>query len=88
MNAPDCNMDDEAVETAEFIYSDRAPTDFVISGPLGDTNGRGRWFENMTLAVRYYRMKFGARFRGIIKEAEEFGGRYAFLITKPTKEIK
>ncbi len=80
-DSPDCEMTDADVEAAQFKYSDRAPNDYVVSGPIGDTNGRGRWFETHYRALRYYRMKFGDRFRGVVPEAEQYG-KYAFLIRK------
>lgn len=77
---PDCTMSDELVELAEFEYSERLPTDYVVSGPLGETNGRGRWFETTEQALAYYRNRFGPRFRGLVKDAEIYGDKYAFII--------
>jgi hypothetical protein len=80
---PDCMMADEDLETTEVSYSDRGVGDYVISGPLGDTVGRGKRFETALQAHRWAVQKYGNRFKGAIDEAEAFGERYAFLIKAP-----
>lgn len=82
--APDCMMDENDVENTEFDYSDRAPDDWVSSGPLGDSGfGRGRPFEDWDAAEAWARKFYGWRYRG--RKAEEPGclGRWAFIIRGP-----
>ncbi len=83
-DAPDCLMTDDAVEAAEFSYSDRAPGDFVMGGPLGfDSNLRGRWFETFAQALSWARTRYGPRLKRVLINNDD---RYAFLIRPPTKK--
>lgn len=81
---PSILMDDEAVERTEFSYSDRAPEDWVISGPLGDSGkGKGRPFDTWADAEAWAREFYGYRFKG--RKPDEPGslGRWAFVIRGP-----
>lgn len=79
-------MDEQEVRECED-YSTRAPTDYVVSGPIcGEIRplgsiGRGRVFDSADLAEEWARNHFGSRFRGRIKEAER-GARWAMLISR------
>lgn len=86
MKVPEHHMSDEEVELGEFTYSDRMPTDFVVSGPLGDnTIGPGRHFDSMVSATRWARKFYGRRLLSRVDYATKFGGnRWAFLI-RPTR---
>lgn len=87
-NIPDITMEDVEVERLKTNYSARAPTDYVVSGPLrppGCTNGNkgtGRVFETAIAAEEWARERFGTRFRWRIEESERFG-RWAMLIAAP-----
>ncbi len=76
---PEWWMADEEVEDLDFEYPDRLPTDFVISGPLGEARGPGRSFKTWSSAERWARQFYGERFKGRIHAAEE-GTRWAFLV--------
>lgn len=81
---PECWMDDEQVASLEFVYSDRAPDDWVISGPLGGAKGRGRRFQSWGAAELWARKFYGARLKGKVQEAfTPDGTRWAFLIRGP-----
>ena len=78
---------EEEVEATEWEYSDRAPTDFLVSGPLGaDGVGPGRVFASHRHAEIYVRSKYGTRVRRAAPEAEMDGERWAFLIRKGSDE--
>lgn len=75
-------MSDDEVGALPVEYSTRAPTDYVVSGPIRyESNGRGRVFASADVAEEWAREKFGARFRSRIVDAER-GGRWAMLIAK------
>ena len=74
-------MADEEVEGLEFEYPDRLPTDFVISGPLGDAKGPGRTFRSWHAAEKWAREFYGARFKRRVESPEE-AARWAFLVSK------
>jgi hypothetical protein len=76
---PDLHMEDDEVESTEFEYSDRHPTDWVVSGPLADNRERGRWFRGMRDAEAWCREKYGDKFIRMIPEAK-IGKRWAALI--------
>lgn len=79
--APDVDMSDEEVEAAQFRYDDRHPTDFLVSGPVGDEGvGRGRWFPTDAAAERWVADKYGNRVRRRAPENEMEGLRWAYLI--------
>ncbi len=81
---PDIGMDDSEVEQTEFFYSDRAPEDWVISGPLGESgHGRGRYFPTWRDAEQWARGFYKVRFKGRLPDEPNSGGRYAFLIKGP-----
>lgn len=82
LSTPTIEMTDEEVEAAEFTYSHRAPGDWVISGPVTELQGHGPGprFKTVRAAWEWAQEKYGDRLKGRIREAEEFGGRYAFLI--------
>jgi hypothetical protein len=80
-STPSYHLDDDEVAETAWDYSDRAPDDFVISGPLPDGWGPGRPFESVARAARWCRLKYGYRFRRMITEAES-GGRWAALIRR------
>ncbi len=75
-------MEDDEVENADFDYSDRAPDDWVSSGPLGTHGvGPGRRFMSWRTAEEWAREFYGVRYRGRIPEAQREGcNRWAFLI--------
>ena len=78
---PGCWMEDEEVENLNVSYSTRAPGDWVISGPLPEGGGPGRRFDSLKQAERWAREFYGARFKGVIREAANEGcNRWAFLI--------
>ena len=80
-NVPTCNLEDDEVEEAEWEYSDRAPGDWVISGPLPSGSGPGRWFPNWAAAERWARSFYGDRLRGPVREAKrDDANRWAFVI--------
>lgn len=83
---PDHTMTDEEVEALEVDYSDRHPTDWVASGPLGEEGkGRGRWHPSWDAAERWARKFYGARLKRRIPEAGlSNSNRWAFLIRKET----
>jgi hypothetical protein len=76
---PEVWMADEDVAELEFDYSDRAPSDFVISGPLNGGPGPGRRFESWMAAERWAREFYGARFKRRIEIPEE-SYRWGFLV--------
>jgi hypothetical protein len=76
---PDLHMEDDEVEGTEFEYSDRHPTDWVISGPLADGKGPGRYFRSFRAAEEWAREKYGDKFIRMIPEAK-VGKRWAALI--------
>lgn len=86
-SVPEYHMDASEVEETEFHYSDRAPTDFVVSGPLGGHGrGPGRYFPSVKQAAAWARSTYGRKLLGRIDDATKFGGnRWAFLI-RPTRE--
>jgi hypothetical protein len=81
-------MDDDEVRVCDD-YSIRAPTDYVVSGPImHDMYGTapkycraGRVFRTADLAEEWARNHFGARFRYRINDAER-GGRWAMLVAR------
>jgi hypothetical protein len=79
---PEYWMDESELEELAFVYPDRHPDDWVISGPLGNAGGPGRRFSGWGAAERWAREFYGARFKGRIQEAVE-GTRWAFLIKGP-----
>ncbi len=81
--APDIGMDDDDVENTEFEYSDRAPTDYVVSGPLGpDGWGPGQRFNSVAAALIWLTRRVGGnRIKRRIVEAEA-GNRWAFLVAQ------
>lgn len=79
--APNCMMDESDVENTEFAYSDRAATDWVSSGPLGEGgHGKGRLFETWDEAEAWARDFYKWRFRGRKPEEPGCHGRWAFVI--------
>lgn len=81
---PEYWMDETELETVEFVYSDRHPDDWVISGPLGRAKGPGRRFLSWGHAERWARHFYGERFKGRVQEAfTPEGTRWAFLIKGP-----
>lgn len=74
-------MGDDEVAELEFDYDDRAPTDFVISGPLAGTDGPGRSFPDWDDAEKWAREKYGSRFKRRMPAPED-SPRWAFLIRK------
>jgi hypothetical protein len=89
---PSVELTEEEVEVTEWEYSDRAPTDFLVSGPIGaegtEWAGPGRAFSSHRHAEIYVRSKYGNRVRRAAPEAEMDGDRWAFLIraTQPAEE--
>jgi len=82
--APHLGMDADEVENTEFAYSTRAPEDWVISGPLGESgHGRGRPFFSWDDAETWARHFYGARFRCRKPDEPNSGGRWAFVIKGP-----
>lgn len=81
-STPEYWMGDAEVEDLAFEYPDRAPEDWVISGPLGNARGPGRSFRSWGAAERWAREFYGDRLKGRIQEAQE-GTRWAFLIRGP-----
>jgi hypothetical protein len=80
---PHMGMADDEVETTEFFYSDRAPEDWVVSGPLGENgHGNGRSFATIGEAEKWARGFYGWRFKGRLPD-EGFGGRWAMLVRGP-----
>ena len=81
---PDCHLEDDEVEAAEWDYSTRAPGDWVISGPLPSGGPPGRRFANWDEAEEWARAFYGKRLKHPIWEAQRDGGnRWAFLIKGP-----
>ena len=79
-STPTDDLSDDEVESTEWDYSDRAPGDWVISGPLGHLGGGpGRRFATVKQAERWAREKYGYRFKRPVVEAIP-GDRWAFLI--------
>lgn len=83
--APNCMMDDEDVANTEFAYSDRAPEDWVISGPLGYDSafGKGRHFETWQEATAWAETFYGKRLKGRKPDEPGSTGRWAFVIRGP-----
>lgn len=83
LSIPTVYMNDDKLEFTKIDYSDRAPTDYVISGPIGNLNGGGpgKEFGTVEQAEAWAKDRFGSRLKGKVKEAER-GGRWAFLIRK------
>ena len=78
---PSYVLSDDEVEATEWEYPDRAPGDWVISGPLGsEGTGRGRWFANWRQAEKWAREKYGFRFKRRVPEAAQYGASWAFLV--------
>lgn len=78
---PGHELDDDEVESTEWSYSDRAPDDFLVSGPVGEEGvGRGRWFPDDLEAARWVRERYGPRVRRRAPENEMEGLRWAYLI--------
>ncbi len=82
---PDVGMEDAEVASTEFYYSDRAPTDWVISGPLGSAgHGRGRAFRTWGAAEAWGRAFYGPRYKGRLPdEGVVSWGRWALLVRGP-----
>ena len=81
---PNAGMADGEVEETEFFYSDRAPEDWVISGPLGaGGHGRGRPFFTWLEAESWARCFYGGRYKGRLPDEPNSGGRWAFLVKGP-----
>lgn len=79
-STPTQDLSDDEVEGTEWDYSDRAPGDWVVSGPLGNLGGGpGRRFVTARQAERWCREKYGADFKRMIPEAIP-GDRWAALI--------
>jgi hypothetical protein len=84
---PTVLMDDDEVEATEFLYSDRAPTDWVVSGPLGESGfGKGRDFPTWEAAEEWAKDFYGWRFRGRKPDEPGSHGRWAFVIKGPRGE--
>lgn len=60
-------------------YSDRADTDFVVSGPLQSGWGPGRWFPSRALAQAWALEKYGPANVKLVKQSL---GRWSFLVRK------
>lgn len=88
LKVPDCGMEDDDVERAEFDYSTRHPDDWVSSGPLPGGGGPGRFFHSWDDAEAWAKSFYGARLKGRIPEAQREGhNRWAFLIKGPRGQI-
>lgn len=73
-------MEDDEVAGTQFEYSDRAPTDWVLSGPLGEEGGGpGRRFDSLEDAENWVVAKHGDRVKRAVTEAV-LGNRWAYLI--------
>jgi len=84
---PTILMEDDEVEHTEFHYSDRAPDDWVISGPLGENgHGKGREFDTWDQAEAWAREFYGWKFRGRKPDEPGSHGRWAFVIKGPRGE--
>lgn len=83
---PHGDLTDDELEAVEWDYSDRAPTDYVVSGPLGEEgNGRGRWFASWEDAEWWALRTYGDRLKHPIPEANIYGDRWAFLVRAKEK---
>jgi hypothetical protein len=76
---PDVAMEDDEVANTEFDYTDRHPTDWVVSGPLKDSSTPGRRFKTFAAAEVWAREFYGERFIRRVPETA-IGGRWGFLI--------
>lgn len=79
---PTIDTDDEAMDAGlvEVDYSDRAPDDWVSSGPLGEARGAGRRFADWAAAERWARRFYGQRFKRRVDGWLEDSPRWAFVI--------
>lgn len=77
---PYCDDDDGVVETTDYQYPIRAPGDWVVSGVLGLSGCTRPAFDTLEEAESWALQRYGDRLKGRIKEAYEYGGRWAFLI--------
>lgn len=77
---PTIDTDDEDIGNLEVEYSDRAPDDWVASGPLGEARGPGRRFADWGAAERWARRFYGQRFKGRVTGAPEDSLRWCFVI--------
>lgn len=82
LTIPEYHLSDDDVEAMDVDYSTRHPSDWVISGPLGEHGrGPGRKFDTMKEAWFWAKGKYGRKLKGRITEATLFGGnRWAFLV--------
>jgi hypothetical protein len=82
---PEHWMGDDEVASLDVPYSTRAPSDWVISGILGDGEDSrgGRRFYSWAAAELWARTKYGNKFKGRVKAVEDNNcGRWAFLIKR------
>ena len=88
LTTPECDMSDEDVEQLPIEYSIRAPTDFVISGPLGaHGGGPGHRFATIKQAEAWVKKRYGDRVKYRIPEATtNNGNRWAWLIAAPKEK--
>lgn len=79
-NTPAYNLSDSDIEKLNIDYSTRAPTDYVVSGPITKHGGGpGREFFTADDANTWGKLRFGLRYRWRITDGEK-GGRWAFLV--------
>lgn len=72
-STPTHDMDDDAVESTEFEYSDRPSGSWVVSGKLGVR------FESWKAAEIWARRKYGKRYIRPVPELDTYG-KWGFLI--------
>jgi hypothetical protein len=79
---PHCSMTPEEVADMPVEYSDRHPSDWVLSGPLGPHGGGpGRRFAHIGQAAAHVKALHGDRVLKRIPEATIcYRNRWAFLI--------
>ncbi len=48
-------------------YSDRAPGDYIVSGPIGAAGGPGRCFDDLDAARAWVVVTYGSRLKGEVR---------------------
>ena len=74
---PWCDSTDDEFGSRWVDYTDRGPRDVVLSGPVINGWGPGRWHKNRRIA--YWRLvgQFGAH---NVKQTRQSQGRWSFLV--------
>jgi len=76
--------DETKTDEVALAAAQRGSRDVVLSGPVGQGWGPGKWFKSRFFAFRYAVMKYGASRVKLLPGVTS--GRWAFLIKDLKKE--